>query len=130
VDQFIGGLSFKFSNVKLKIVSLKLRVTGDMTIKNINSFGGTVQGFSGQLKYGRNGQQIMPIQAAGFPLPANGTGSTSFVSEIPLTSLLGNIISVVQAVVDGSLKKLWLTGTVSTSIINIPVDTEISVLSA
>ena len=129
VDKYVNGLSFMFSGVKFKIQNFKLIVTGKLTIANQNKTGGSFNGFSGSLKYGRNGQQIAPVNVQGFPLPAQSSGSTTFISEIPIANLVGNLINVVNAIIDGSLKKLWLTGSLNTTFINIPVDTEISVLS-
>ncbi len=131
IEKFLNGIGYSFSNVRLKIVNItKLQVTGTLTVKNQNGIGGTVDYFKGNLKYGQGGNNIIPIEVSGFQLPARGSASANFMSEIPILQLATNILDVVNAVASGQLKKLWLTGSLKTSFIAIPVDTEISVLSA
>ncbi len=129
IEKILAGLSYEFSKIKVKIVGVKLVVTGTLTVKNRNPIGGTVNSFEGKIKYGKNGQEILPVNLAGFSLPPKGSASSTFTSEIQLGQLGANILSLVTSIISGNLKKLWLTGTLRTSFISIPVDDEISVFS-
>lgn len=130
VDQFIAGIGFKFSDLKVKIVSgVKLRIIGTLTVINQNAIGGTVTGFDGWLKYGAKGNNIAPIHVNGFQLPAKGQASSPFTTEIQLFNLASNVLTLVQAIIGGQYKKLWLSGSLKTSFIAIPVETEIGLLS-
>lgn len=130
-DNFIAGIGYKFHNIKLKIIGLStLRVTGVMTITNTNPVGGKVKSFTGALTYGRNGGQLVPVNVASFNLPANGSADAQIISEVSLLSLAGSVIQVVQQIVGGDYKKLWLKGTLDTSFALIPIDTEITPFSA
>lgn len=130
VEQFINGIGFKFSDVKVKIVSgVKLRISGMLTVTNQNSIGGSVTAFDGWLKYGKTGSQIAPIHVNGFQLPPKGSASSPFTTEIQLLDLASNVLTLVTSVINGSYKKLWLSGSLKTSFIAIPVETEIGLLS-
>lgn len=130
-DKFVNGIGYKFSNLKLKLTGFgNLQVTALMTITNNNPIGGRVNSFTGQLKYGQNGQQIVPVNVSAFNLPANGSAQANIISQVPLLALAGNIQNVVTAISNGDYKKLWLTGNLNTTFAQIPIDTEISPLEA
>lgn len=129
-DKFVAGIGVKFSNLKLKIVGIvNLQVTAIMLVTNTNSIGGKVINFTGVLKYGKNGAAIMPLNVQQFNLPANGTASAQVIAQIGIAQLGSNIYTVVKSIIDGSLKKLWLTGTLQTTFAPIPIDTEITPFS-
>lgn len=129
-DKFVSGIGYKFNKLKFKFSGLTmLRVTAVMTVINQNSIGGKVESFNGSLKYGRNGQQIVPIYVNQFNLPANGQAQANIISDINVLQLGGSLVTVVQQIIGGDYKKLWLTGTLKTSFASIPVDTEITPFS-
>jgi len=127
-DKFVAGIGYKFSNLKLKLSGLNLRVTAIMTITNTNSLGGKVNSFTGSLKFGEGGQQIVPVNVAQFNLPPNGSVNADIVSQISLLQLAGNIQTVVQSIVGGDLRKLHLSGILDTTFARIPIETEITPL--
>ena len=97
-DNFVAGIGTKFSNLRLKLIGLTtLRVTAIMTVTNTNPIGGKVNKFTGSLKYGANGQQIVPVNVGTFTLPANGTAKANVISEISLLQLGANAVAVVQS---------------------------------
>lgn len=128
--EFINGIGYKFKNAKFKLINgfTKLRFTCTMVITNKNPLGGKVNSFEGKLTYGRNGSEIVPINVGTFNLPPNGSAEAQVISEVALLSLASNVQNVVMAVIDGNWKKLWIKGQLKTTFVNIPIDSEASLL--
>jgi hypothetical protein len=120
--KFVNGIGYKFHSFKLKFTSLSnLRVTGIMTLINQNAFGGQVSGFEGELLFGKNGQQIVPVNVGPFNLPGRGEADADIISNVNPLTLAGNLLTAVTSIANGDIKQLWVRGKLRATFFALPL---------
>lgn len=130
LGNFLQGVGFSPRKVRIKFNSLtSATLTTVIAITNRNQIGITVDNFTGNLRFGRNGVVLAPVQSASaFVVPAGGTTEAQFESKINLFSLGTAVQELWNSVSSGNLRKLWLDGSLKTSIVTLPVSTSIGLL--
>jgi LEA14-like dessication related protein len=106
-----------------------VRITLPMEVKNNNPLSVTVTRFDGELFYGNLKLSNISIPAPA-NLPANGTGTLYLTFNVQALQLINDVVSSITRT--GSyttlVNVLRLRGTLETSILRVPIETNISLV--
>ena len=125
VEDFEAGIAYSFQKIRLKL-SLPVDVVfmTDWKIHNTNSFGVQVFGFDGQINYGKDGLKVAPFAISSFNLAPGSEQVITTNTSLNLLLSTNQVRDVLNLIGEGHLHKLWIQGTLKTSIKDIKVSRE------
>lgn len=130
IEDFSNGIGVTFKKIRFNYSLTSpttINLLLDVKIRNSNIIGGTVSSFNSSLRFGKDGIILTSIINNGFVLPANGEVNTTFTAPVELLAGSQAVKNVWQQVVSGSLKKLFVQGTLNTNFGSIPIEQEVSI---
>ncbi len=144
VDKFIEGVAFTFLKSKFKFtgslvnfnfLGLNINIPKYLSIhllcriSNQNPIGGTINPSILKLSYGNEGGVFLTnFNLPQFSLAANSVAdNVDFSIDLELTSFPLQVVEVFKKIKNGEYRKLWISGTVSTSFAPIPVSQAVEI---
>lgn len=129
----IRKMKFKFTGNLFTIPILNVKVPRSLTIftsvtiRNSNPVGGKVKSTDLRISYGKGGTYLAPIKSGEFTLSGNSSADVEFTSDLNLVTTPQAVAQVVKQAADGTLKKLWVSGTLNTTFGPVPIDQEVPI---
>lgn len=129
VQNYLAGLQYGLKPARFSWnISQPTRVLINVPvlITNMNDVSVTLQNFIGEIIY--NGVSLSPLILSQIQLQAKTENTVNLTASVDITALGENIVSLIQQ--GNFTDTVRITGTLRTSIIDLPIDEEISLISA